>query len=106
MFGTILENVYGIIPGLDVGTELGYLDVFFDESNNNNFEGLLLEESLWYTDGKMLGYYKGINLGIYDGNLLDTKHETVDGITLGLDVGTNLGSLNGSFDCFNDNNIG
>ena len=38
--------------------------------------------------------------------MLDTILENVDGITLGLDVGTTLDSLDGSFDGFNDGNLG
>ena len=34
VLGTILVHVYGIKPGLGVGTELGYLDGSFDGSND------------------------------------------------------------------------
>ena len=37
--GTILRNVYGNILGLDVGTELGSLDVPFDGSNDGKIKG-------------------------------------------------------------------
>ena len=35
MLDTILLNVYGIRLGLDVGTELDFLDGSFDGSNGN-----------------------------------------------------------------------
>ena len=46
VLGTILENVDGITVGIDVGTELGNLDVSFDGSNYGKLESLLLAESL------------------------------------------------------------
>ena len=36
----ILGNVYGITPGLDVGTNLGYLDGSFDVFNDGKLKGL------------------------------------------------------------------
>ena len=51
MIGTILVNVDGIILGIDVGTDLGYLDGSLDGYNNDNIEGLSLGGSLEYTDG-------------------------------------------------------
>ena len=41
VLGTILGNVDRIILGLDVGTEIGYLDGFFDGYNYDKLEGLL-----------------------------------------------------------------
>ena len=58
---TILGNVDKITLGLDFGTELSYLDNIFDASNNRNFEGLLLGDSLVYDDGKVLGCDEGMN---------------------------------------------
>ena len=39
-------------------------------------------------DGKVIGFDKDMNLGFYDGKVLDTILVNVYGITLGLDVGT------------------
>ena len=36
--GAILLNVYGIILGLNIGTELGFLDVSFDGSNDDKLD--------------------------------------------------------------------
>ena len=52
---TILVNVYGIKIGLDVGTDLGSLDGPFDGSNHGKVEGSLIGDSLWYTNGAVLG---------------------------------------------------
>ena len=54
MLGTILVNVYGITLRIDFGTELGSLYGYFDGSNDGKLEGLLLVDSLGYTDGKVL----------------------------------------------------
>ena len=89
VLGTILEDVDGIIPGLDVETDLGYLDVSFDCSNDGKLEGLLIGESLGYTDGKVLITVLG----------------NVDGITVEFDVGKYLVSLDGSFDGSNDGKL-
>ena len=50
--------------------------------------GLLLGESLVYTDGKVLGSDEGIRLGLFYGGLLGTTLVNLYVITLGLDVGT------------------
>ena len=42
VIGTILGNVDRITLGLDIETELGFLDVSFDGSNESKLEGLLL----------------------------------------------------------------
>ena len=42
MLGTIFGNVDVITFGLDVGTDMGSLDVSFDDSNDDKREGLLL----------------------------------------------------------------
>ena len=55
MPGTILGNVDVITLRIDVGTELGSLDVSFDGSNDRNIEGILIGDSLGYTDSKVLG---------------------------------------------------
>ena len=49
---TVLGNVDLISLGIDVGTCLGSLYGSFDDSNDYNLEGLLLGDSLEYTDGK------------------------------------------------------
>ena len=59
-------------------------------------------DSLGSTDGKVLGSYECIKLGLYDSKLLGTILLNVDGTTHGLDVGTELGSLGGLFDGSND----
>ena len=59
VFDTILGNVYRITLGIDIGTELGFLDGPFDGSNKVKLEGLLIGDSLVYTNGKVLGYYEG-----------------------------------------------
>ena len=55
VFGTILGNVDRITLGLDIGTELGFLDGSFYGSIEEKLEGLLLGYSLGYTNGKVLG---------------------------------------------------
>ena len=42
MLGKKLVNVYGITLGLDIETDIRYLDESFDGSNDGNIEGLLL----------------------------------------------------------------
>ena len=55
----VLRNVDIITLGIDIGTELGFLDESFDGSNEGNLEGLFLVESMGSTDVKVLGYDKG-----------------------------------------------
>ena len=43
LLSTIIGNVYGITTGLDVGTELGYLDGSYVGFNDDKLEGLFLE---------------------------------------------------------------
>ena len=105
VIGTILVNVYVITFRIDVGTELGSLDVSFDGSNDNMIEELLLGYSQGSTGDKVLGYNEGIKLGLSDGKVFVTKIENEDVITLGIDVGTELGSFDESFDCSNDGNL-
>ena len=61
VIGTILVNLYGITLGIDVGTELGFLDEYFDCYNDVRLEGLFLGDSLVYNDGKVFGYDEVIN---------------------------------------------
>ena len=82
---TILGNVDGITLGLNIGTDLGFLDVSFDGSYDRKPEGLFIEDLLGSTDGKVL----------------DTIIGNAYGITLGIDVERELGSLDGSFNCYN-----
>ena len=42
VIGTLLVGVDIITLKLDVGTDLGYLDGYFDSSNDENLEGLFL----------------------------------------------------------------
>ena len=103
--GPILGNVCVITLGIDVGTELRFLDGYFYASNYGKLEGLLLGDSLGYTDGKVIGSDEGIKLVLSDGKVLVTILANVYGNSLGLDVGTYLGSLDGSFDGSNYGNI-
>ena len=105
MIGTILVNVDGITLGIDVGTEMRYLDGYFDGSNYGNIEVILIGDSMGYTDGKVLGSDEGIKLVLFYGEVIDTILVNIDGITLGIDVGTELGYLYGSFDGSNDGKI-
>ena len=59
LIGTIVGNIYKITLGIDVGTELVYLDGSFDGSNDGNIEGLLINKVLVSTGGKKLGYDEG-----------------------------------------------
>ena len=104
-FGTILLNVYGIILGLDVGTQLDSLDGYFDGSNDGKLECLFLGGSLGYTDGKVLGSDEVIKLGYTDGKVFGTILGNVDIITLGIDIGTELGCLDVPFDGSNEGNL-
>ena len=67
VLGTILGNVDGITLGIGVGTELAPLDGSFGGSNDDNLEGLLLENLLVYTGGKVIGSDEGMKLGLFDG---------------------------------------
>ena len=72
MLGTILRNIDGITLELYVGTELRSLLGFLDDSNYDKLEGLLLGDSLEYTDGKVTASNEGIKLGYTDGKVLGT----------------------------------
>ena len=54
----ILGNIDGIRVGFDVGTELSSLDGYFEGSNDDKLEGLLIVDSLGFDDGKVLGSYE------------------------------------------------
>ena len=54
LFVTILVIVDRITLGLGIGSELGFLDGSFDGSNEGKLKGLLIGDSLGYTDGKLL----------------------------------------------------
>ena len=95
---TILRNVDGITLGLDVETQLGYLDVPFDGSNNDNLKELFLGDSLEYNGGKFIGSDEVIKVGYTDGKVLGTILGNVDGIIIDFDVGTELEYLDGFFD--------
>ena len=52
--GNIVGYLYGITLGIDVITYQRSLEGSFDDSNDNKIEGLVLNDSLGYTDGKVL----------------------------------------------------
>ena len=83
---------------LDFGTELGYLDGFFDVSNDGKLVVLSLGGLLISADGRVLVSDEVIKLGIFYGEVIGTIIGNLDGITLGLGVGKDLGSLDGFFD--------
>ena len=58
----------------------------------------MLEGSLGYIDGKVLGSDEGIKLESTDGKVLGTILGDVYAITLGLNIVSELVSLAGSFD--------
>ena len=60
LLGTVPRNLDVITLEVDVGTELGTLDGSFDGSNDDKLEGLLLGESLGYTDDKVVGSDEGV----------------------------------------------
>ena len=72
VFGTTLVNVDIITLGIDIGTEMGFLDVSFDGYNEGKLEGLFLRDSLGSTDVKVLGPDEGTSragltwLGVHD----------------------------------------
>ena len=102
---TIIVNVDGIALDIDVGTNMGSLDWFFDDYKYNKLEGLLLVYLLGYTDDKVCGYNEGIEMVSTDVKVLGTLLWDVDEITLEVDVGTDMGFLDGSFDGSNDINL-
>ena len=93
VFVTILEIVDGISLGIDVGTDLVYLNESFDGSNDDKLDGSFLGDSLKSTDGNGIGSYEGIQLGICFGEVLGIIFVNVDGIIFGIDVGTELACL-------------
>ena len=102
LYGTILGYLDGITLRLDVVTELGSLDGYFDGYNYVKIEVVLLGDSLVFTDDKVLGSNEGLKLVLSDSKLLVTILEYVYGITIELGIGKNLGSLYGSFNCSYD----
>ena len=62
MLETILGDLETITLGLDVGTEMGYLDGSFYGSNDGKLEGLLIGDYLRFTNGKLIGSDEGIKL--------------------------------------------
>ena len=55
VIGTILINLYGIILGIDVGTELVSLDGSYEVFNHGKIERLSLGDSFWFTTDKRIG---------------------------------------------------
>ena len=98
---TIFRKVDIITLGIDIGTEMGFLDVSFDGSNYGKLEGLFIVYSMGYTGGKVLGSNERIKLVLSGGKMLRTILVNLDGIALGLDVGTEIGYLDGSLDVSN-----
>ena len=62
-------------------------------------------ELLGYSDGKVLGYDKGIKLELSGGKVFGAVLGNVDVITLGIHVGIDLGSLDVPFHSYNDGNL-
>ena len=62
LLGTIIGNVDDITLSLDVGTNMWSLNGSFDDSNDNKLKGLLLIDSLGYTEGKVLDSDEGIKM--------------------------------------------
>ena len=85
-FLTILVNVDGITIWLDVRTELGSLNGFFDGSYDDTIEGLLVGESMRSNDNKVIGFDEGIKMGLSDCKMLGIILGYVGEIILGLDV--------------------
>ena len=93
MLAIILENLDGIILGIDIGKKLRSLDGSFGGSNYGQLESVLIGESMGYTDGKVLDCDEGITLGSTYIKVLGTILGNVDVIIHGLNVGTDLVSL-------------
>ena len=105
MFGTILGNVDRITLGLDIGTELGSLDISFDDYKDGKLEGFIIVDSLVYTDGKVLVSYEVIKLELSGVNVRGAILGNVDGITLDIDFVTELVYLDGCFGGSNDGKL-
>ena len=69
VYGTKIGNVDIITLGIDIVTELGYLDGSFGGSNDLNIGVLFLGDSLGYIDGNVLRSYEGIELIFTDGKV-------------------------------------
>ena len=70
VFGTKIGDVERITLGIDIGTELGFLDWSFDGSNDRKVGVLFLGDLLGYNYGKVLGSDEGIKLIFTDGKVL------------------------------------
>ena len=57
----------------------------------------MLEDSVQYTDGKVLGYDEVIKVGYTNGKIIANILVNVDGISFGIDFVTELGSCGGYF---------
>ena len=68
--GALLGNVYGIILGIDIVTDLGSIDISFDGYNYDKFGGLFNVDSLKTTYIKVLGSDEGVKLGLSHGKVL------------------------------------
>ena len=98
----------GKVLGSDEGIKLGSFDgevIGTILRVYSKLGGLVLGDSLDSTAGKVCGSDEGIKLGSTDGEVLCTLLVNVDGIKIGFDFGTDMGSLDGSFDCFNDDKL-
>ena len=103
---TILGSVDGIKLVIDDGTYIGSFYGLFDGSNHGKLESVLPGDSIWFTDGKVIGSDKVSKLSLFDGKVIATILGNVDEVTIALDVGTELGSLYRSFDYSNDGKFG
>ena len=70
-------EVLGSTLRLDEGTYLGFLDGFFDGSNDVTLEGSWLEESLESYDGNYLGSFDGAEYGIFEGSTWESEGEAL-----------------------------
>ena len=85
MIVAVLGKVYEITLGIDIVTALRYLYGYSDGSYDGKYSVLLLGDSLVSTDGKVIGYYEVIKLGLSYGKLFGNIFVNVDGIIFGID---------------------
>ena len=94
-----------ITLGLDVGSDMSSLDGSFDGSDYGKLNGLLLGDSMVYTDSKVIVSDGKMQLGLCGGKVIGTIIGSIYGITLSINVGTEGVSLDGSFVVSNYSNF-